>query len=176
MKYHGQIIERTTEVIVIPIGGKEIVFHAKPVTNFKDFETKWKKPEPPIAQYPDRPAESDYTDATYIKLIDEWVTDRFYWMQLESLSATEGLEFETVDRSDPKTFKNFIDELEKTLGMSWTMRVLDIIRTALGLNQDKIDEATQRFLHNRAVAQEKDYSRLTAPSTTPSGEPAKDSA
>ena len=89
----------------------------------------------------------DVENPKYKKALDDWAGQKTHWMILKSLSATEGLEWDTVDMSKPETYENYIKELEDCgLTAIEVSKLFEIIQTACGLNQDKIDEATAAFL------------------------------
>jgi hypothetical protein len=95
-------------------------------------------------------------------------------MILKSLSATEGLEWEQVDMSKPETWHNYGDELVSSgFSPAEIFAITEAVMTACGLNQKKIDEATERFLAGQQVLQESESSQSTAPNATASGESAK---
>lgn len=153
MKINGKNIpKRGIEVAVFPRKEGDIVFKAKPVDSFDDFEKLCPRPLPPKKLFPGGQMVEDVESADFKKALYVYAEKRSNWMIMQSLSATEGLEWETVNMSDSETWKNYIKELED-IGLSTVeMNMLfTIIQTACGLTQDKIDEATDRFLAGQAV-------------------------
>lgn len=175
MKIHGKKVEGPQEeVVVIPRSSGDLVFKAKAVLNYEDFDKACPRPTPPKVIRPGGVRSSDPEDAEYLKQLDEWATNKTSWMILKSLSATEGLEWETVDWADPKTWKNYTKEMtESGLSAGETARIISIVMEACGLNQNKIDEATKRFLATQGAAPDTVSSQNTVPNSTPSGEAAK---
>lgn len=147
MKMQGEAVEFVDEVVVIPLGGKEYVFKARPVIDFEPYELLFPRPEVPIKVLPGPKEEPDPDNKDFVKALEDWASNRTAWMFLKSLEATEDLVWETVDMDKPDTWGNFEAELRET-GFSdlHVMRIFEIITTACGLNQDKINEATKRFL------------------------------
>lgn len=139
------------EVLVIPRQDQDIIFKAKAVLDYSDFDQLCPRPTPPIVIKRGGAKVADPTDIDYQKSLDVWATNRTHWMILQSLSATEGLEWETIDLVKPETWGNYEDELRQS-GFSEAegARIVNLVISANGLDQSKIDEATQRFL----VAQE----------------------
>lgn len=175
MKIHGETIKGPEpEVIVIPKGSKDFVFKALPVMNYDDFEKLCPRPVPPEILMKGGERKSDINDKEYLKKIDDWSHKKISWMVLESLKATEGLEWETVDISDPDTWKNYQSELSSVFTDNEVSVILSIVWTACGLNEKKIKEATDRFLAGQGEVQESSFSPSSEVKTTPSGELVKE--
>jgi hypothetical protein len=153
---HGKKLDGPKEeVVVIPRQDGDLVFKARAVLDFTDFDKLCPTPEPPEVIKPGGIKAADPEDADYLAKLDEWGTQKSNWMILKSLAATEGLEWETVNMSDPKTWANYQQEMQDSgLSMGEVSRIVSIIMDACGLNQQKIDEATKRFLAGQAKEQE----------------------
>ena len=152
MKINGKIIEGPTpEVIVIPKGTEEFVFKALPVLNYDEFDKICPVPNPPEIMKPGGKKTLDYEDKAYDKLLTDWAMRKNDWTALQSLSVTEGLEWETVAEGDPDTWVNFRQELRIIFTEAEIMLITDLVNIANGLDQKKIDEATKRFLAGQAV-------------------------
>jgi len=152
MKIQGQVVEGPKEeIVVIPRGTTEFVIKAKPVLNFDAFEKLNPIPQPREKMMPGGEKTQNFDDPEYKKALDLWAQQKTDWMILKSLSATEGLEWDTVDMAKPDTWSNYREELEKTFTPGEVSKIITIVMTACGLNQDKIDEATKRFLAGQAA-------------------------
>lgn len=154
MKMNGKVVDANrVEVVVIPRSGGELVFKAKAVLDYGDFEKLFPAPLPPNVLKPGGIQFQNVEDPTFKAKQSEWASARFDFMVIESLSATEGLEWETVDKSKSETWKNWQSELTSSgLSPVEINRILDIVLTACGLNQDKIEQATKAFLAGQAQA------------------------
>jgi len=153
MKVKGKNIEQPNEeVIVFPRKNGNLVFKAKPVGNYEDFDKICPQPKPEAIMKPGGVVSQDVESPKYKKALEEWAARKTHWMILKSLSATEGLEWDTVDMSKPETYENYIKELE-TSGLTTieVSKLFEIIQMACGLNQEKIDEATKAFLAGEAA-------------------------
>lgn len=153
MKINGKDIPKQgVEVIVFPRPDGDIVFKAKPVANFEDFEKLCPQPQPSELLKPGNIRVLDVEHPEYKKALKEWAEKKSNWMLIQSLSATEGLTWDSVNLSDCETWKNFAKELE-TSGLTpiELSKLFDIVITACGLTQNKIDEATKRFLAGQAA-------------------------
>lgn len=181
MKFFGhKMDEPNEEICVIPrtINGEQvdIVFKAKAVLDYTDFEKMCPVPNPPEMILPGGERKLDIQDKDYRKRLNEYAQKKTAWMFIKSLEDTEGLEWETVDAGNPETWLEYNKEL-KSGGFS-DMEILKIYQTvtsACGLNQDKIDEAQKRFLAGQGRTLASVYFQSSEQLSTPFGEDVKDS-
>lgn len=174
MKLRGKKIEGpNVEICVIPRQGEDLVFKMQAVLDFDDFEKLHPAPVPPSVMQPGGGTSIDVEDKAYQEALNEWAKVRTNWMILKSLEATPELEWESINKSDPKTWNNIRDEMKQAgLSSAEISRIVQAVTTACGLNQEKIDEATKRFLAGQEKALASSSSHLIEQQTTPSGEPA----
>lgn len=136
------------EYIVIPRGDKsDVVFKAQAVLDTKPFEEMVKAPKPGKKMLPGGVVREDLDDPVYKDSLEVFANLRYSWIVINSLKATEGLEWETVNFDDPATWNNWETEL-KEAGFSRTeIQYVQLgVANANALNQEKIDEARNRFL------------------------------
>lgn len=135
------------KTVVIPRGDDRYVFKLKPVTNYDIFDSLCPKPKPQIRQHRDGRTEELVGAPEYQKELEVWAQNRYHWSILESLSATEDLEFDSIDMQNPETWTNWQQEFRES-GFSdlEVSKILDAILQACGLDSSKIDEATNDFL------------------------------
>ena len=154
MKIKGKKIEGpNVEIIAIPRAmGDDIILFAQAVLDMSPFEQICPVPVPPMKKIAGGEQVPNLQDKEYLKSIENLSTKRLAWMVLTSLQATEGLEWETVDLSDPNTWELFRKEL-KDSGFSdiEVNRIIAGVISVNALNDDKIEAARERFL---ATAQE----------------------
>lgn len=149
MKIQGKKIEGANEVvIVIPRGSSsDIILKARAILDITPFEEICPPPEPPKKMLPGGREVKNLKDPNFLKQLDAYSIKRLSWIVLTSLEATEGLEWEKVDLSDPTTWNNFQEEM-KEAGFS-NVEVNRIVEECIevnALNEDKIQEARERFL------------------------------
>lgn len=175
MKLSGKkLVKPNVEIIIIPRGdGDDIVLKAGPAADMETFDKICPAPKPPTRIYPGGRKAEDINDENFQKEQAQHAETRFYYMALKSLSINPELEWETVDLDRPATWKNFLDEL-KEAGFSEVEvnRVVQGVMDANCLNEDRIDEARQRFLASQQEALEAQSTPADAPSSTQSGESA----
>lgn len=155
MKIKGKTFtEPRVVTVVIPRESGDLIFKARAVMD-DEFETRFPRPVPPTIVKRDGTQFLDTKDKKYIDARQQWASMYSSWMTIESLKATEDLEWETVT-SDPATWKNYIKELVDA-GFSGLeiSNLNDAVIAANGLSQERIDEATERFLAGQAVAPSK---------------------
>jgi len=152
MKINGKVISGPQmEVVVIPRGEDELVIKAQAVLDFSDHDKLNPQPLPPSKLLPGGETQKLVEDPGYLAKVSEWAKQKTDWMIIKSLSATEGLVWDTVKADDPKTWGNYRTELESTFSPAELNKILEVVMTACGLNQSKIEEATKRFLAGQAV-------------------------
>lgn len=158
MKIAGvAVVGPKDEFVVFPnrlADGKDLVFRARAILDYSDFDALEPHPVPPmIRKSSSGPAVLDVESPDYKKAIDLYAVKKYDWMIIQSLRATEGLEWDTINYSDSSTWANWRNEL-RTIGFTGTEinRILEIINTANGFNQQKIDEATENFLATTQLA------------------------
>lgn len=178
MKIHGSKVTRPKEeVIVFPRNeGENLVFKAQAVLDYEVFDKLCPVPVAPEILFKGGAKKQDVKNPKFLELLDEYADRRTSWMIMESLKATPGLEWETVDESEPDTWKNFRTELEEAgiSGLEGSLLV-DLVTRACGLSQKKIDEATESFLADQAAQSGIDSSLNSEQESTPSGKLANDS-
>lgn len=155
MKIAGKTLELAkAEIVIIPRIGEDgepcdIVFKCAPVNNYDEFNQLCPRPEPPKRTYPEntgKPPEILINDPKFLKALDEWGSRRSAWMFVESLSATEDLEWELVDRAKPETWVKWEEELgEAGINDIERSRILTGIMDANSLSEERMDEARERF-------------------------------
>ena len=173
MKINGKKLDGPNiEVVVIPRQSGDLVFKAQAVLDYAECDKLNPRPHAPKKMLPGGVVQENVEDPRYQKALDEWATNKFYWMFIKSLQATEGLEWELVKLDDPKTWKEYKTEMQKAgLSPGEIARIEMCVTDACGLNQAKIDEATKRFLAGQAQAPVSESGPSSEPSTTLSGAP-----
>jgi hypothetical protein len=174
MKIHGETIHVPgVAYVAIPRQGHDdIVFTCKAVLNYEEFEAICPAPDAPWVVHRTEGKKQDLSDREYVKARGDWAIKQNAWMALKSLSATPGLEWDTVDWGDPETWPGYTKELmDAGFSPMEISRILDAIYDANGLNQDKIEAATKRFLSGVREKAAAARSQPDAQSTTSPGEP-----
>jgi hypothetical protein len=160
------------EVLVLPYEGFDIEVRAQAVLNPDDFQKACKEPIPPILQRPGKDPEPDLKDKAYLAAKQRYNELSVAWLMITSLQVTKDLEWETVDPLIPDTWLKWKDELREG---GFTNHEINLIQNTVwaanGLNQDKLDEARERFLAGRLRRPETQQSPTGEQQTSPSGEP-----
>lgn len=175
MKINGVKVKGAyEEVVVIPRQSGNLVFRARAVSDYSAFDKLCPQPKPPEIVYAGATrAVQNIEDPSFIEKFEKWAELKSHWMILESLKATEGLEWETVDYGKHETWENYAKEMsESGLTPPEQARIIQCVTIANGLDQSKIDEATESFLLSQAAQVASESSHAFEPSATPSGEPA----
>lgn len=149
MKIKGVDLSRAYEdFIVLPRKPKDIVIRARAITSFDEFERLCPSVAPPMVKRPgQKKSTPDFDDRTYVNLSNQRAMKQQAWINIQSLKATEGLEWETVKLDNPETWLGYLDELQKSgftpIELVAIMRLCDRVN---GLNEDALKEARERFL------------------------------
>jgi len=177
MKLNGVKIEGPNEeVIIVPRKNGDLIFVARAVIDYKEFDKICSLPNPPEILKPGGIRIRNSEDPEFLEALDKWATLKTHWQMLKSLSATPGLEWETVEMSNIDTWGNYTNELISS-GFSPAEIALLVngVMIACGLSQQRIEEARERFLAGQGVKLEEQCSHNTEQKNTPSGEPVNDS-
>ncbi len=148
MKIKGlEVPEPKPEVIVIPRGEDQFVFRAGGIGTIEKFDLACPRPEPKTRTFKDGTTQKLAHDPKYEAELNQWSLKRLAYTVIKSLEATDGLVWETIDMDDPETYCNYSKELIASgLTESEIARIIDCVMVAVGLNQERIDEATAAFL------------------------------
>lgn len=153
MKIAGKKIEgRNVELIVLPRPlGTNIAFKAEAVLSMDRFNKLVTEPLPPQRIVAGGAKVANVNDPGYKAQILDFQAKRLAFLVLESLKATDQLEWETVVEDDPNTWTNW----EKELGDSGFSAIeIGRIRTGVFsancLNEALIEAARDSFLQGMA--------------------------
>jgi len=175
MKIYGrQISGPNVEILVIPRPEGDIVFKAQAVLDYTIFDRMVPKPTPPlIRRRGSRTQQPDRDDKNYLLSIEQYGSSRVSFMVIESLKATPGLEWDLVKYENPDTWGLYEKELQESgFTRSEINMIVGAVMTANSLNEDKLEEARQRFLASEEELKLNGLSQKDGQPNTQSGEPA----
>ena len=155
MKIKGVHIEGPQErTVVLPRqNGNDLVFKFKAILSMDDFEKICPVPEPKERLLPGGIKSYDIESKEYQERLNTWAMQKTRYMYLKSIAATPDLEWETVDLSNPDTWGNYEEELiQAGLTEAERLVLLRAYSQVQGLDQSKIDDATNSFLAVPQVA------------------------
>lgn len=170
MRINGDRPTLNEEVVVLPRPeGKDIVFRARAVLSYDDFNKMVPSPIPPTAIDPEGKKFLNIEDLEYKAAQVKRFRQENAWMLLKSLEATPGLTWEVVNMQQPDTWLKWHEELkESNLSAAEIELVFRAVWDANCLNNDKVKAARDRFLSSRAVKQEKKLMSSVSAAHTPS--------
>lgn len=150
MKLHGSIPEPAEVPIVLPRPGDDILFVAKAILSYTEFDRLAPPPQPPEVIKPGGAKIRKWDDPEYKKACvkrNETLTD---WIVITSLKETPGLEWEKVDYDNPTTWGLWSEELKAA---GFPPAEINYIRRrcfeANGLDDDRLEEAAKVFRQAR---------------------------
>lgn len=130
----------------------DIIFQAQAVMDFDEFEILCPPPIPPKMLKPGG-VTSVNTDSPEFKIaMNEWATKKRDWLILKSLSVTPDLEWEMVKLDDPDTYSLYAQELKDAgFNHAEVMLISSLAMKVNSVDEDKMEEARQRFLEDQAA-------------------------
>ncbi len=150
MKYKGRKLEGPRKKVVPIIRDTPedtIYFVVQGVVDLQPFFEVCPAPTAPISIKPAGIKVHNVEDKGYKAALDVWWARRTALIALKSLEATEGLEWEMVDMSDPTTFEKWNEELQNAgLVDAELNRLISSIMEVNGLNEALVEEARKSFL------------------------------
>jgi hypothetical protein len=175
MKIKGKVVQPPKALqIAIPRGDDAIIFSCDPVLDYSEFEKRCPEPTPPTENVKGKPPKPLFDDARYKKRMDKHSEHKMAWMVLQSLAATEGIEWETIDLNNPDTWSNYRDELGTAFTDMEIGLIISKVMDANIPNEDRQDEALKRFAQQQVEKVEPSPSPSDEQDSTKSGEPAND--
>jgi len=174
MKLKGRRPGVHIEPIVLPRPEEDLVFHAKAIEDFDEFEKLCPVPEPPAKILPSGEKIPNAGDPSYLDSMSAYGMKRVAYMVIKGLSeGTPDLEWDTVELENHHTWLGYRKEMRES-GLSDTEinRIIAGCMRANSLSEVAVDQAMKRFLAGQQARSEEQTSQKVEPSNTPSGKPA----
>jgi hypothetical protein len=153
MKIKGREIKGPMEeLIILPRPDEPIVFKARAIMDMSEYEKLNPAPKGKVVKFRSGVTKEDTSSPEYIQAKELHDKTRIAWMVIESLKATDQLEWSTVKYEDPSTWNNWENDFREA-GISETekMRVIEGVMAANGLSEQRIKEARESFLATQVV-------------------------
>lgn len=160
MKVNGQAVSPRVVTFHVPTNTGAVEFRFRALTSDDKFEDVVKRPKPPVRTMPGNKQMTDNTDINYLAALADWSGKMLEWQILQSMSATQGLEFDTVKMNDPESWKNWRKEMGDNLGSRIVDHCLNAYVDANLLSEETLEEARKSFL----AGQEEKLNKLSNPS------------
>lgn len=125
------------------------VFTCGAVLDFSKYEELNPRPKAPLITPRGGTPYHDENDGKYKLRLDAWGDLKVKWLAFQSLKATDGLEWETVNDNDPQTWKNFETELKTFLTEGEYTRLFNAILDANSPTQNRRSEAMDVFTESQ---------------------------
>lgn len=177
MKLNGQSFNGPNVALVVILrNGEPIAFKAQAVLDYTKFDALC--PRPKAKQIVKRGGETEVltNDPNFLKALEHYGKTKTAYVIVQSLKATESLEFEQVKDDDPTSWLLWREEFENAHFSEYEIgKILSAVWEANGMDEEKLEEARKRFLAGQEAERENATSLLTVPKNMQSGEPAKGS-
>ncbi len=149
MKLSGRILKNPNEVVIVTPreNDEDIIFRARAVLDMDEFDTMCPEPSPPVRKLASGQTIENPKDQGFLQQLKNHSVLRLSWIVLKSLEATDGLEWDDVDITDPTTWDSFRKEMQNSgFSVIEINRVVTECLNVNALNEEKIEAARQRFL------------------------------
>jgi hypothetical protein len=148
MKVNGKKLDgpRIVKVYLPIANGGAVEFKFRPLRSDEDFEKVMPRPKPKAKVRPGGETFFDVNDTAYKQAINQWASKKFDWEFLSCISVTEGLEWSTVDMSNPDTWGNWRKEMESHFGTNEINVIFQGFLDAQYISEDVMEKARAAFL------------------------------
>lgn len=149
MKIKGQEVNLVPNIVdvFIPRGEGGILFKCQPVRTMDKFSEKFPEPVPKMRHRPGKPSVPNLEDENYKSAMEAHNATRYAYFILESLKATEDLEWELVNEDDPTTWVNYMQELEASGFLPTEINmIINGVMKANSLDEEHLRAQRERFL------------------------------
>ncbi len=156
MKLQGhELIGPNEEILVLQRNGKDLVFTARAVLDYTEFDGLVPKPQPKKVNLPGGEIKILWDDKAFVAAFDHYGNLHTAYTVLKSLEATPDLTWDTIDKSNPSTWLHYKDELKAAFFSDREIiKIVNLVWVANNLDESKLDEARKRFLATREQVQE----------------------
>jgi len=169
--------EPFTDIIVFPRQDGDAIFKAKAIMSFAECDKHLIVPKPPSMVKPDGTILQNTKDRIYQEAYAIWADRRMAWIVIESLKATEGLEWETVVETDCATWSNWAEELKNSFFTNnEILQIQRLVYNVNSLNDSTLEDAKNSFLARQREAELFSASQKDVPLDMQSGLPVNGSA
>ena len=133
-------------ILVLPRVEQSLVFKARGLKNYDDFDSLCPPPKPPGKMTRDGWV-PDEKDSTFQTMQGEWSKRRLAYIVINSLLD---IEWDNVTISDPSTWLGWEKELlDSNLSQVEVNRVLGLVLEANALDESKLTKARELFIAGR---------------------------
>ena len=152
MKIAGKAIVKNPLIVEVYIprgedGTEGLLLKSQGVTTMDRFDEMVEEPKPMTLTVPGKEPIEDENLGDYKEKRAEYNKLRWAYFLIESLKATEELEWETITDDDPSTWGNITTELEEAgFTPSDIQRISDNCLKANSMDEEHIRIARERFL------------------------------
>jgi hypothetical protein len=128
-----------------------VTFLCGAVLDYGEFDKLCPEPKPPlVTKVGTGESYTDTNDSKFRDKVSKHSNTKLDWLVIQSLRATEGLEWETVNYSDPETWKNYETELKSFLTEGEYQRVFAGVLDANAPTSNRRREAMDVFTQSQA--------------------------
>lgn len=155
MKVNGREMTGPRIVKVYLMTGDDVAveFKFRALKPDEDFEKVMPKPKPRKGLKPGGQVVYETESPVYKEQLTNWVSMKFDYQFLKSISETDGLEWATVKMEDPSTYTNWKTEVESAFSVAAINKIFEGYVEAQHITEESLEAARQSFLTSRREAE-----------------------
>lgn len=162
------------EILVLPRGDQQIVFRARGVPDYDEFDKLCPEPKAPGALRPGEGWVPNPDDPAYRDMMETYATKKMAWLVVTSLAPSE-IEWDQVKIDNPSTWHLWQEDLRNAGFVHVECnRIQHLVFQANCLDEGKLEKARELFQLGQQPIPSEYSGQSIAPVTTPSGEPASE--
>jgi hypothetical protein len=159
------------EFLVLPRGEKQVVFRARGVPNYDEFDALCPEPTAPMINRAGQGWVPNKEEPGYKDMMKTYAEKKMSWLVIKSLEPSD-IEWDKVSLDDPSTWLEWDQEFIKNgFTMVECNRIQHLAFEANCLDEGKLEKALAAFLLGQEPVPSEYSGQSIAPKTSPSGEP-----
>lgn len=175
MKINGVPIGLPEPITVRIVRGKKVIeLVCKAILDYEPFNALVPEPKPPRVRPVNGTPYLDVNDKEYLAACERRMKLKEAWIYIQSLSATEGLVWDTVMPEVPDTWLNFQKEFNAIFTEQEQHRISLGVFEAQAPSERTMDKAYDAFFQLLQGQESTEITENPGPDSTESGEVAKD--
>lgn len=151
-----------------------IAFWGQAIPDMEEFNRLCPMPTPPGKHVPNKGFVPDTDDKNWLDAVKRHDSQRTGYIIIKTLEPSN-IEWDQVSLAKPNTWLLWRADFKKAKFTDFEIqRIINFVEDANGLNEAKLEQARELFLHGRDQEQSDISSPNSEPESSQSGEPASD--
>lgn len=155
--------------VPLPRPDGDVILQVQAVLDYTDFDRLCPFPKPPVEKNIKTGQEKYLTDdPAYKRRVDVYANQKFCWIVIKSLEATEDLIWDSVDINQPETWSKCHSELASCFTPGEVDLIMEGIAGVNAPSKEAQRDALERFMSSQADAAKASLSPTDEQNSTPS--------